>query len=112
MRPRLPHVHELPQMRVRVRSRRLKERLPRLFKAKLAELPVPLKPAAMERVPEVAEELRRSLKPSDELLAVYTGLPPEGAADYALGPAGALELKLLRPVESKVLSAWRSPAAP
>ena len=88
----------MPPLRVRIFSFQLKGHAPRVLRAPLAELPVRLKPAALERIPEVVEELRRSLKASDELLAVFTGLPPEGAADYALGPAGTLELKLLRPV--------------
>jgi hypothetical protein len=95
---RLPRVYDLPPLRVRVFSFQLKGHAPRVLKAPLAELPIRLKPAALERIPEVVANLRRSLKPSDELLAVFTGLPPEGAADYALGPAGTLELKLLRPV--------------
>ncbi len=95
---RLPRVRELPPLRVAVHAVPLKAESPRVLEAPLAELPVRLKPAVMERIPEVVERMRHSLKPSDELLAVFTGLPPEKAADYALGSAGTLELKLLRPV--------------
>jgi hypothetical protein len=88
----------LPPLRVRVRTMEMKSEPPQVFRAKLAEVPVRLKPAGQEPIPEIVEELRRSLKPADELLAVFTGLPPEGAADYALGPGNTLELKLLKPV--------------
>jgi hypothetical protein len=95
---RLPRVYDLPPLRVRVRTMQMKSEPPQVFRAKLAEVPVRLKPAGQEPIPEIVEELRRSLKPADELLAVFTGLPPEGAADYALGPGNTLELKLLKPV--------------
>lgn len=96
---RLPRVYALSPLRVRVFSAQMRDKPPRVFTAPLAELPpVRLKPAAQERLPEVVENLRRALKASDELLAVFTALPPEGAADYALGPAGTLELRLLKPV--------------
>ncbi len=101
LKPRLPRIRGLATLNARaVKEVRCTSPAPIIRKAALAELSMALLPDSISALPQDLQARVGALEAgADEIVGVFTKLPPKGSAGYtALRNGRLLEVHMLKPV--------------